>query len=142
MSPAPEPTSEWNASKLSSKASSRILGKVLAELNSSPSQSLERPNAFPDFSDTLEPDDNELPEWATEEVDRSAGGSFKDGAWQSDPKEDGRGKVTWKKNRPGHHARYQKRRQQRETEKHEKVSPKREPLAAGMIKPEAALTHQ
>eukprot|EP00435_Cladocopium_sp_Y103_P010194 s3411_g2.t1 len=75
-----------NSSKLSSKASSRILGKVLAELNANqlhPSRDWKNERSsdretFPDFSDCVEPVDEELPEWATAVVDRSSEGFFKD----------------------------------------------------------------
>ncbi|CAK9070936.1 unnamed protein product [Durusdinium trenchii] len=118
-----------------------ILGKVLAELNDEDEANAE--GFSEDFSDEWEPmnDDEELPAWATEVVDRTSEGFFKDGVWQSattmarekEEHQRGREKVTWKKNRPGHHARYQQRRQQRESEM--KLSKTREPLAAGMVKP-------
>mmetsp|Transcript_577 Transcript_577/g.1149 ORF Transcript_577/g.1149 Transcript_577/m.1149 type:complete len:162 (+) Transcript_577:84-569(+) len=135
-----------NSSKLSSKASSRILGKVLAELNANqahPSRDWKNDRndreTFPDFSDCVEPVDEELPEWATAVVDRSSEGFFKDGMWQSaDGKDEhSRGKVTWKKNheRRGHHARYQKRRQERENEAKACGQGKpNAPVAAGMVK--------
>ena len=86
-----------------------ILGKVLAELTNTPDLLYSDEHAaFRKFGDNADADD-EMPEWANE-----ASGAHKDST--SDAEHEHRERVTWKKmkDRPGHHRRYQTRRQKRE----------------------------
>mmetsp|Transcript_17604 Transcript_17604/g.41797 ORF Transcript_17604/g.41797 Transcript_17604/m.41797 type:complete len:167 (-) Transcript_17604:238-738(-) len=132
----------WNASKVCTKASSRILGKVLAELTNTPD--LYYPDehaAFRKFGFDNPDADDEMPEWANE----ADSGAHKDSTSDA-PEHEHRERVTWKKmkDRPGHHRRYQTRRQKREPGAERTSEPPMVPLVAGAVKPptDMALSHQ
>ena len=104
-----------NASKVCTKASSRILGKVLAELSNTPDfYSYDRTVPFQKLSSENQDQDDTTDDmlWANEVEDSAVNNST------SDTQEDRRERVMWKKmkDRPGHHRRYQTRRQKREPE--------------------------
>mmetsp|Transcript_67261 Transcript_67261/g.157808 ORF Transcript_67261/g.157808 Transcript_67261/m.157808 type:complete len:162 (-) Transcript_67261:238-723(-) len=136
----PQSRGYWNASKVCTKASSMILGKVLAELTNTPDLLYSDEHAaFRKFGDNADADD-EMPEWANE-----ASGAHKDST--SDAEHEHRERVTWKKmkDRPGHHRRYQTRRQKREPGAERTSEPPMVPLVAGAVKPpmvDVALSHQ
>ncbi|CAE7861288.1 ATP6V0A4 [Symbiodinium sp. KB8] len=114
-------------------ASSRILGKVLAELTNTPD--LYYPDehaAFRKFGFDNPDADEEMPEWANE----ADSGAHKDSTSDA-PEHEHRERVTWKKmkDRPGHHRRYQTRRQKREPGAERTSEPPMVPLVAGAVKP-------
>ena len=114
MAPSRDSGGYWNASKVCTKASSRILGKVLAELSNIPDlysnehmAPFRKPGLHQDDTDEMD-----MPEWANDVPDSLS----KDSASDTEDRREQR--VMWKKmkDRPGHHRRYQTRRQKRQPE--------------------------
>ena len=118
--PEPQSCGFWNASKVCTKASSRILGEVLAELSNTPGlysyesydEYKEHSSPFQKFGLENFDADTDVPEWANDIEEFDVHKDSTSDAAQDERRE----RVMWKKNRPGHHRRYQTRRQKREPE--------------------------